>query len=91
MCEILQYLEFSIVNVNYINIMSLKLNPGFIAEESDFAFVLAVGGIFLSISMVFYFCDATYRNSFYFDGSEFPEDPEQYDNGIVMKESPRIV
>ena len=71
--------------------MSLKLNPGWIAEESDFTFVLVVGGFFLSISMIFYFCDATYRNSFYFDGSDFAEDPEQFDNGIVLKESPTIV
>ena len=63
--------------------MSLKLNPSWIAEESDFTFVLAVGGIFLIISMVFYFCDSTYRTSFYFDGGEFTEDQSSFENGLV--------
>ena len=71
--------------------MSFKLNPSWIAEESDFTFVLAVGGLFLTISMVFYFCDATYRTSFYFDGGEFAEDQGSRENGFVLKESPRIV
>ena len=71
--------------------MSLKLNPSWIAEESDFTFVLAVGGLFLTISMVFYFCDSTYRTSFYFDGGEFTEDQSSFENGLVLKESTRIV
>ena len=71
--------------------MSLKLNPSWIAEESDFTFVLAVGGIFLTISMVFYFCDSTYRTSFYFDGDEFTEDQGSFENRLALKESPKIV
>ena len=54
--------------------MSYKLKPGWITEESDLDFVLVVGGIFLSISMLFYFCDSKFRNSFYFDANEGLED-----------------
>ena len=39
-------------------------------DVSDFVFVLAVAGMFLTISMVFYFCDSKFRSSFYFDGDE---------------------
>ena len=39
-------------------------------EESDLVFVLVIAGMFLTISMVFYFCDSKFRSSFYFDGDE---------------------
>ena len=39
-------------------------------EESDLVFVLVIAGMFLTISMVFYFCDSKFRSSFYFDGEE---------------------
>ena len=39
-------------------------------EESDVVFVLVIAGMFLTISMVFYFCDSKFRTSFHFDGDE---------------------
>ena len=57
-------------------------NPGWITEEGDLDFVLIVGGIFLSISMLFYFCDSTFRTSFGFDGDEILEDTCQ--NNVVV-------
>ena len=39
-------------------------------EESDLVFVLVIAVMFLTISMVFYFCDSKFRSSFYFDGEE---------------------
>ena len=69
--------------------MGLKLDTLLTAEESDFIFVLLFGCIFLTISMAFYFCDSTYRNSFYFNGSDSSEDYD--DNGFILKESPKIV
>ena len=39
-------------------------------DESDLVFVLVIAGMFLTISMVFYFCDSKFRSSFYFDGDE---------------------
>ena len=53
--------------------MSYKLKPGWITEESDLDFVLIVGGIFLSISILFYFCDSKFRSSFNFDETEQEE------------------
>ena len=69
--------------------MGLTLDSLLTAEESNFIIVVLFGSVFLTISMAFYFCDATYRNSFYFNGSDFPEDYDE--NGFVMKESPKIV
>ena len=39
-------------------------------DESDLVFVLVIAGMFLTISMVFYFCDSKFRSSYYFDGDE---------------------
>ena len=68
--------------------MGLTFDSLLTAKESDFIIVLLFGSVFLTISMVFYFCDATYRNSFYFNGSAFPEDYDE--NGFAMKESPKL-
>ena len=64
--------------------MTFKLkNPGWITEEGDFDFVLIVGGIFLSISMLFYFCDSTFRTSFGFDGGDAILEDTCQNNDIV--------
>lgn len=38
------------------------------AEESDVIMVMSVGLVFFVISLIFFFCDPTFRNNFYFDG-----------------------
>ena len=36
--------------------------------ETDLVFVLVFGSLFLTFSALFYYCDQTYRNNFYFEG-----------------------
>ena len=36
--------------------------------ETDLVFVLVFGSLFLTFSAMFYYCDQTYRNNFYFEG-----------------------
>ena len=53
-------------------------------DESDSVFVLIIAGMFLSISLVFYFCDSKFRNSFYFDGDDSTGTDLEMESKIVV-------
>ena len=37
-------------------------------EELDFTFVVILGAVFMTVSLLVYYCDAEYRHNFYFEG-----------------------
>ena len=79
-CEmIINYVCLCLCSIRVLK-MSLKSNPSLISVESDFMFVLVIGGFFSLISVIFYYCDPTFRSGFYFDMKT--DEEHQPRNGI---------